>query len=96
MKAVLDSGKGGFRDDGGKCTGFISHHEEEWRLVGYRVRAVIMSEFSEGNMLSPRSGVRAAEDPEVGFYFLVDVFGLPISLRVVGSGEGKFIAKEFT
>ena len=96
MKAVLDSRKGSFRDDGGKRTGFISHHEEEWRLVGYGVWAVIMGEFCEGDVLRPRSGVRATEDPEIGFYFLVDAFGLPISLRVVGSGEGKFITEEFS
>ena len=92
---VLDSREGSFGDDGGKRTGFISHHEEEWQLVGYRMRAVIVGEFSEGNVLSPRSRVRAAEDPKIGFYFLVHTFGLPISLRVVSSGEGKFITEEF-
>ena len=92
---VLDSREGGFRDDGGKCTGFISHHEEEWRLVGYRMRAVIVGEFSEGNVLSPGSGVRATEDPKICLHFLVHTFGLPISLRVVGSGKGKFITEEF-
>ena len=30
IKAVLDSGDRGLGDDGGKSTGFISHHEEEW------------------------------------------------------------------
>ena len=75
--------------------GFISHHEEEWRLVGYEVRAVIVGEFGKGNVLSPGSRVGAAEDPKIGFYFLVYVFGLSISLRVVGSEEGKFITKEF-
>ena len=95
MKAVLDSGEGSFRDDGGKCTGFISHHEEEWRLISYRMRTVIVGEFGEGDVLGPRSRVGAAEDPKIGFYFLVHMFSLPISLRVVGSGEGKFITEEF-
>ena len=58
----MDSREGSFGDDGGKCTGFISHHEEEWQLVGYGVRAVIVGEFCEGDMLSPGSGVGAAED----------------------------------
>ena len=92
---VLDSREGSFGDDGGKCMGFISHHEEEWRLVGYGMRMVIVGEFGEGDVLSPRSRVRAAEDPKIDFYFLVHTFGLPISLRVVGSGEGKFITEEF-
>ena len=95
MKAVLDSREGSFGDNGGKCMGFISHHEEEWRLVGYGVRAVIVGKFSKGDVLSPRSGVRATEDPQIGFHFLVHTFGLPISLRVVGHGEGKFISEEF-
>ena len=92
----MDSREGSFGDNGGKCTRFISHHEEEWRLVGYGVRAVIMSEFCEGDVLHPRSGVRATEDPQIGFYFLIYAFGLPISLRVVGGGESEFITKEFS
>ena len=64
-------------------------------MVGYRVRAVIVGEFSKGDVLSPRSRVRAAEDLKIGFDFLVHTFSLPISLRVVGSGEGKFITEEF-
>ena len=89
---ILDSGEGGFGDDGGKCTGFISHHEEEWRLVGYGVRAMIVGEFCEGNGMSPRSRIRTAKDPKIGFHFLVHTFRLPIGLRVVGSGEGEFIS----
>ena len=84
----MDSREGSFGNDGGKHTGFISHHEEEWRVVGYGVRAVIVGEFCEGNVLSPRSRIRATEDLQIGFYFLVHMFGLPISLRVVGSGKG--------
>ena len=75
--------------------GFISHHEEEWQLVGYRVRAVIVGEFGEGNVLGPRSRVRATEDPKISFYFLVHAFSFPVSLRVVSGGEGKFITEEF-
>ena len=92
---VLDSREGSLRNDGRKRTGFISHHEEEWRLVGYGVRVVIVGEFGKGNVLSPGSRVRAAEDPEISFNFLVDMFSFPISLGVVGSGEGEFVTKEF-
>ena len=52
---VLDCREGSLRDDGGKSMGFISHHEEKWRLVGYGVRAVVVGEFSKGNVLSPGS-----------------------------------------
>ena len=30
VQMVLDGGKRSFGDDGGKCAGFVSHHEEEW------------------------------------------------------------------
>ena len=76
--------------------GFISHHEEEWRLVGYGVRTVIVGELGKGNVLSPGSRVRAAKDLKIGFYFLVHMFSFPISLRVIGSGKGEFITKEFS
>ena len=56
---------------------------------------MIVSEFGKGNVLSPRSRVRAAEDPKIGFYFLVHMFGFPVSLRMIGGGKGKFITKEF-
>ena len=92
---VLDCREGSFGDDGGKSTGFISHHEEEWQLVGYGVRVVIVGEFGKGNVLSPRSRVRATKDLKISFYFLVHTFSFPISLRMIGSGEGEFITEEF-
>ena len=81
---ILDSRKGSVRDDGGKSIGFISHHEEEWRLVGYGVRTVIVHEFCKGDVLCPGSGIGATEDLEVGFYFLVNPFCFSVSLRVIG------------
>ena len=92
----MDSWEGSFGDDGGKCTGFVSHHEEEWRLVGYGVRAVIVGKFSEGDVFSPRSGVRAAEDSKICFNLLIHTFGFSICLRVIGSGEGEFVPEEFS
>ena len=92
----MDSREGSVGDDGGKSMRFISHHEEEWRLVGHRVRVVIVGEFCEGNVLCPGSGIRATEDPKVSFYFLVDSFYFSVCLRVVGSGEGEFITKKFS
>ena len=56
---------------------------------------VIVGEFSKGNVLSPGSRVRATEGPKISFYFLVDTFSFPISLGVVGGGEGEFITEEF-
>ena len=67
--------------------GFISHHEVEWRLVGDRMGAVIVSKFSVGDVISPRSRIVSTEDLEVCFDFLVYSFGFSIRLRVIGSGE---------
>ena len=76
--------------------GFVSHHEEEWQLVGYGVRAVVVGEFGKGDVLSPGSWVRAAEDSKISFYFLVNTFSFPVSLRVIGGGEGKFVTEKFS
>ena len=92
----MDGGDRGFGDDGGKDTGFISHHEEEWQLVGDRMGVVIMHEFCKGNMLCPGGQVRATEDPKVGFDFLVNSFSFSISPWVVCSGESEFVAKKIS
>ena len=55
-----------------------------------------MSEFSEGDMLCPGSGIGATKDPKVSLHFLIDMLCFPISLGMISSGEGKFIAKEFS
>ena len=68
--------------------GFITHHEVERRLIGDGMRSVIVSEFSVGDVISPRSGVVSTEDPKVHFNFLVYPFSFPIGLRVIGDGEG--------
>ena len=93
---ILDGREGHVRDNGGKSTRFTSHHEEEWRLVGHRVGAVIVCEFYEGNVLHPGSRIGAREDLKVSFYFLVDSLSFSVHLRVVGGGEGEFITEEFS
>ena len=72
--------------------GFVTHHEVERRLIGDRVRAMVVSEFSVGDVIGPRSGVVPTEDPNVSFDFLVYTFSFPIRLGVVGGGEGKVIS----
>ena len=68
--------------------GFIANHEVKWRLIGDGMRAVIMSEFGVGDVISPGSGVISAEDSKVRFDFLVYPFSFSIRLGVVGSGQG--------
>ena len=59
------------------------------------MEVVVVCEFHMGNFVSPGGRVRSTKDPQIGFYFLVDSFYFPISLRVVGGGEGKIIVEEF-
>ena len=73
---------------------FISHHEIEWRLVGDRVRAVIVCEFSMGDLVSPGTRVASTEDPKVCFNLLVNAFSFTIRLRVIHGQEGEVIVKE--
>ena len=55
-----------------------------------------MSEFGEGDMLCPGSGVGGTKDPKIGFYLLIDLFSFSVSLRMIGSGKGEFITKELS
>jgi len=47
-------------------------------------------------VVSPREWIILAEDPKVDLEFLVDSFGLAVSLRVVSGGQGKGVSKEFS
>ena len=58
------------------------------------MRAVIVGEFCEGNVLCPGGGIGATEDLKVSFHLLVNTFSFSISLRVICGGEGEFIAIE--
>jgi hypothetical protein len=82
----------------GKCkgdsSGFISHHEEEWRGVTSTVFVGVVDEFSEGKVLGPFSGGRTAVDAKVGFKFLVKTFSLSIGLWMISSRQCNFVAKE--
>ena len=74
-----------------KGTGFISHHEVERGLIGDRMRAVIMHEFSMGYRFRPRCGIIAAEGAKVGFYFLIYSFCFAVGLRMVSGREEEVI-----
>ena len=58
-----------------------------------------MDKFCRSEESSPFTRVVSAEDPEIGFNFLIGSFGLPISLGVVSRGEVDIVFKnmgEFT
>ena len=71
--------------------GFISHHEVERGLIGDRMRAVIMREFSMGDRFGPRCRTISAEDAKVGFYFLIYSFCFAVGLRMVSGREGEVV-----
>ena len=52
-----------------------------------------MVEFSCGKEFQPFLGIVGTEDSEIGLDFLVGLFGLPISLRVVGGQKADIIMK---
>ena len=76
--------------------GFISHHKEEWQLVGNGMREMIVGEFGKSDVLSPGSRIAATKDLKVSLHFLIDMFSFPIGLGVISGGKGKFIAEKFS
>ena len=94
FKAGFHCGNGSIGDHRGKSTGFISHHEIERRLVGDRMGAVVVGEFSMGDRFGPRCGIIAAKDTKVGFDFLIDPFRFAVRLWVIGGGEREIVVEE--
>ena len=74
----------GVRNDQGKGTGFVPHHEVEQRLFGDGMRSVIMCKFSVRDRFRPRCGIIAAEDSEICRFPLL---GLPIPSQHLFVGD---------
>ena len=53
-----------------------------------------MVEFCGGEELCPFSRVIGTEYVEIGFEFLIGLFGLSVGLRVVGGGESYVVVEE--
>ena len=64
--------------------GFESQHEREGGDLCETVRNGVVVEFGCGEEFRPFLGVVGAKDSEIGLDFLVGLFSLPISLKVVG------------
>ena len=58
------------------------------------VRGGVVLEFGSGQEVQPVSRFVGAENTKVGFDFLVSVFCLSVSLRVVGRGELDVVLEE--
>ena len=58
------------------------------------MRGGVVLKLSCDKEVGPGLGIVGAEDPKVGFDFLVGSFGLSIGLRVIGSGESDVIVEK--
>ena len=73
---------------------FITVKEGEQRCLGGAVWGRVVVEFGGGKELYPFGRVVGTEDVEIGLEFLIGLFRLSISLRMVGSGESYIVFKE--
>ena len=53
-----------------------------------------MDKFGRGEEVSPFLRIMDAEDPKIGFHFLIGSFSLSISLGVIGGGEANVIFED--
>jgi len=58
--------------------------------------AVIMGEFGKRKVFNPGVRVFLAIDMEIGFKFLIHMFGLSICLEVIGSRKNIGVLEEMT
>ena len=86
--------RGGRFSQGGIGAWFIAIEEGERRRLGGAMQGGVVVEFDRGEELYPFSRVVGAEDAEIGLEFLIGLFSLSISLRVVGGGELYVIVEE--
>ena len=73
---------------------FIAIKEGEQRCFSGAMWGRVMVKFSGGKELHPFSWVIGAEDAEIGLEFLIGLFSLPVSLRMVGSGESNVVIEK--
>jgi len=73
--------------------GDTSSVEEERRVLSGRVNLVVVLEFCERQEPHPIILSLVGEESEILFQFLVDLFCLSISLRVVGGGSCQLNSK---
>ena len=73
----------------------IAHESVERGGINGRVVANVVGEFSGGEMISPVSLTNRAVSTKVLFEFLVNSFGLTVSLGVVSRAHGLMDIEEF-
>ena len=72
---------------------FITQHERKGGGFCGAMRNRVVVEFGCGEKFCPFLRVVGIEDLEISLNFLVGLFGLPISLRVIGGGEADIIVE---
>jgi hypothetical protein len=78
----------------GKQSWVIAHHKVEWGGITGVMLSVVMDKFCEGKMFYPCFRVSTAMDAEVCFQFLIEAFGLSVSLRVISGRQRNGVVKE--
>jgi len=67
LDPIFSSRDGGVWKGVRDSTGFISHHEEEWRGIAGVMLSMVMDEFCHGEVLHPVSWGSTAVDTKIGF-----------------------------
>ena len=75
-------------------TGFVAHHERKGGGIGDGMGGGVVCEFRHGEEFGPFRRLVLGENLKVGFKFLVDPFGLTVSLGMVGGGEGNVVIEK--
>ena len=57
---------------------------------------MVVGKFCMGDLIGPGTQVRSAEDSEVHFNLLVDLFHFAVRLRVVCCGKGEVVVEKFS
>jgi hypothetical protein len=65
----------------------IAHQKKEGGLPGHLASPIVMGKFSNGKVLGPVVLSVVDEEPEIGFYPLVILFGLSVRTWVVSCGD---------
>src|SRR5882762_3068009 len=92
---IGDSRGGRGRGGEGKRSQLITHEGTEGGGINGRMVADVVSEFSSGEVVHPVVLTNRAVSTKILFQFLVNMFGLTISLGVISRAHGLLDVKEF-
>jgi len=83
---IFYSGESRVREHMGNSSWFVPHHQGERGSISGGVFSMIVDEFGHGKVLGPFGRSSVTIDPKISLKLLIEPFGLPIGLRVIGGG----------